>query len=141
VAAIVHMTQQQFIALLCVYGIVVILAFVTEKFTPLPVHVSSAKPNRAEILKRKPKAYLGLFALTAALVIGCTIIGFVGMFFFWHVAPWIFACGVAGQILLFPAVFWSVQSGLVHRLNELELLLDGVILILVFFGPARQLFF
>lgn len=135
------MTQAQFIALLCVYVIVVVLTFVADRFTQVPEHVVSAKPNRQEILGRKSKLYIGVFTIVNALVIGCGVVAVIGMFFFWHIAPWLFAGSVAARIFLFATLFWKVRSGLEDMLNEIELLLDGVILTLVFFGPARHLFF
>jgi len=134
------MTHLQFTALLCMYGVVIALSFAAEKFDLLPSHVSRAKPNRLEILKRKPRVYFWLLGLTVAIGGCCEIAGFVGMFFFWHYAPLLFACGVACRALLFQSFCWSVQSGLEHMFNELEFLVIGVILALVFLGPAGQFF-
>jgi hypothetical protein len=135
------MTRQQFNVLLYVYALVVTLGFVVGKFVLLPDHVVSAKPNRMDILRRKSKFYLGVFTLTNTLVIGCGAVGFIGMFFLWQFTPWLFAGSIAGKIFLFPTTFWKVRSGLDDMLSEIELLLDGVILTLVFFGLARHLFF
>ena len=135
------MTQKQFFMVLCCYGLVVILGFVAEKFGSLPDHVISAKPNRMDILSRKSKFYLGVFTLTNVLVIGCGVTGFIGMFFLWRFAPWLFVAGIAGKVMLFRTTFWKVRSGLEDMFSEIELLLDGVILTLVFFGPARHFFF
>ncbi|MBI3850479.1 MAG: hypothetical protein HY298_09465 [Verrucomicrobia bacterium] len=135
------MTQQQFNVLLCVYALVVTLGFVVGKFVLLPDHVVSAKPNRMDILRGKSKFYLAVFTLANTLVIGCGVVGFIGMFFLWQFAPWLFAGSITGKIFLFPTTFWNVRSGLDHMVNEIELLLDGIILTLVFFGPARNLFF
>lgn len=135
------MTRQHFIILLLVYGAVVFLGVMAGKVSRLPDQVQSAKPNRMEILKQRSRIYVGLFAITSILVVICGIVGFLGMFFFWRFAPWIFGLGVFVKTLFFRTVFWKVQSGLEHMFNELELLLDGVVLTLVFFGPAKQLFF
>jgi len=135
------MTYQQLILILCGYALVVAGGFLVGKIVPLPDHVERAKPNRKEILAQKSKLYLGVFTITSCLVVGAGIVGFIGLFFRWHLAPWIFAGSLAGKILLFPSVFWKVRSGLEDMFSDLELLLDGVILTLVFFGPARPLFF
>ena len=137
-----HMTHSQFIGLLCVYGITYILSEIAEKCVSLPQHVIAAKPNLIKNLKLKSKFYLACFLLVTVVVAACGIIGFVGMLFFWPTAPWIFGCGVVGKILLSRIVSAVIiQGGVKHMFNEIELLLNGVILTLIFFGPAKQLFF
>lgn len=134
------MTAQQFTALLCLYVAVVVLNFLASRFVSLPEHVAKVKPNREEMLRQRSKLYLAGFGAANVLVIGCGLAGVVGMFLFWRFSPWVFGGAVFGKILLFRLPFWKISTGLETMLTELELFLDGVILTLALFGPARHLF-
>jgi len=134
------MTATQFIALLCLYLAVVAFNFISGRLAPLPEHVVKAKPNRQEILRQRSRVYLAGCLVANVLVMACGIVGILGMFLFWRFAPWLFGGAVIGKILLFRLPFWKVSSGLESMLSELELFLDGVILTLAIFGPARHLF-
>lgn len=134
------MTAKQFIALLCLYVAVVALNLFSGRLTSLPEHVVKAKPNRQEILRQRSRLYLAGCLLANVLVVACGVVGILGMFLFWRFSPWVFGGAVIGKILLFRLPFWKVASGLESILSELELFLDGVILTLALFGPARHLF-
>jgi hypothetical protein len=134
------MNATQFIALLCLYLAVVAFNFLSGRFARPPEHLAKAKPNRQEILRQRSKVYLAAFSLANVLVMACGVFGLLGMFLFWRFSPWVFGGAVIGKILLFRLPFWRVSSGLESMLSELELFLDGVILTLALFGPARHLF-
>ena len=75
--------------------------------------------------------------------IGFGAVGFIGMFFLWHVAPYLFAAAIFFKVFLSPCVtkFWEITNVWEMMCSHTEHILDGVILMLVFFGPARHLFF
>ena len=132
------MTYKQFILLLCLYACLVGGGPAAEKFLALP---REAKPNRNDLFGQRSKLFLATYVTTNGLLIGCGIVGFVGMFFRWNLAPWLFALGIACKNLVGPYFNWTVRSSWEQMCDNLELLLDGAILTLVFFGPARHLFF
>ena len=137
-----YVTHIQFIVILCVYVIIIVLSVIAEECVSLPEDARAAKPNLRKNFKFKSKANLAVFFFTSVFVVSCGIIGFIGMLFFWPAAPWIFGYGVVGRILLTRIVAEViVEGGLKHMFYEVELLLEGVIITLIFFGPARQLFF
>ena len=135
------MTHQQFIAVLCVYALAVVFGFVAAKHERLPKDVPDDKVYKEAILRQKSKLYIAVYGITAALILSCLAVGFVGMLFLWPVAPWLFALSVAGDILFYPRLGWRFKSELESKLSELQMVMAGVIVTLVFFGPARYLFF
>jgi hypothetical protein len=135
------MSRPQFIALLSGYALVDVVHILSGKYVRLPDHVERAKANREEILRGKPGLHLKfLFALSTFLLVAF-FIGIVGMFFFLRIAPWLFGVGVIGMAVFHPKKIWIINNGWEHALNDLESLFAGVILALVFFGPAQHLFF
>jgi hypothetical protein len=134
------MTRQAFILLLCVYGLVVVAGFVADKFILMPDRRGSTERNLMEIFRRKP-ALVPLVVFFTAPIFVCSIIGYVGLFFFWRMAPWIFAFGTIGRILLNFKLAQKSPNDLQSVLNVLELILVGFILALVFVGPVNRFFF
>jgi hypothetical protein len=69
------------------------------------------------------------------------VAGLIGMFFLWRPGCFLFLAGVCARVL-FPLtlVSWQTKSMWVGLFGELQLLLDGLIIALVFFGPAKALF-
>ncbi len=136
------MTQLQWIALLCAYVVVVALGFVAGRFVVLPTEVNDAKLRAEKELKRKIQSN-PLVILVNLLEMGLGAVGFVGMFFLWHLAPYLFAAAIFCKVFLppYPATSWHAASGWQMMLFHVEFILDGAILVIAFFGPARHLFF
>jgi hypothetical protein len=90
----------------------------------------------------KSKYFVVTFLIIGISCLLAGVVGFVGMFFFWPQAPFIYFSGVASKILFSPLLpvknprtVWENMCG------EIELFLDGLLMALVFFGPAKNLFF
>ena len=132
------MSLGHFILLLCVYGFVVILDLVASKSR----QEHAAALNFEAILKSKPRNYLWLMVLALGLIMVSGLIGFIGLFLFWHLAPWIFAFAMIGKIAFQDELSpLKSTSALRRAVDVLEFLFEGIILVLVFVGPARRWFF
>lgn len=127
---------------------------VASKFanlTSAPSEIRQARSKSEELLKETIRSYptanlkvnAAFFILVNLAVWSCALVGFVGMFFLWHVAPYFFAAAVFCKVFMLPFVerAWYVSNRWAMPFSHLECMLDEVILMLVFFGPARHLFF
>lgn len=130
------MTKKQLRWILCVYCIIVAgsftVGYLTESMAP-------------ENIPRLAPGWLISFPLMAmvicALMLFAGLAGLIGMFCCWGPSRYLFLAGVMSQIFLLPLfALWTVYTGWQEMFGELELLLDGVILTLCFWGPAKHLF-
>jgi hypothetical protein len=121
----------------------VFLNFLAGRFAQPVAEITNAKSKSEEIFKRKIKPHPIPVIIGNGFILGCGLVGFIGMFFLWYIAPFLFAVSIVGKHFSGPylQVFWSIKNGWETLLGSLELFMDGVILTLVFFGPARPLFF
>jgi len=94
------------------------------------------------VMQLLPSSQYSISYLVVAIVNGVFIpLGVIGMFCLWPLARYIWIIGLAafylGTLLLVP---WLVLSKWAALLGEIEFLLEGVILVLIFAGPAKDLF-
>jgi hypothetical protein len=135
------MTYTQFLILLCVFALNGLLSNLVGEFVPLPDSAKAVKMDWKKYLKNKSKVYLAIFMFVNVFIVLTWFIGFIGMAFLWHLAPWIFACAEASSLifsqLVAPLVIETVWK---IALSGMQMLLTGVILTLIFFGPAGHCF-
>lgn len=79
---------------------------------------------------------VGLYVLTILL----TIVGYIGLFLFWRPSRYIFLFAIAFQLLFPFSARWRVANSYVGFFNEVELFFNGMILALIFWGPANRFF-
>jgi hypothetical protein len=113
------------------------------RFTSLPEN-RPRKNEHAEFLASKtiPKWYALLcFVVTSFTLLG-GIVGFVGLFILWKRAPVIYCSALFGKIFLKPLFNPVVvsQNCWEELSATVEYVLDGFIMALIFFGPAKHLF-
>ena len=118
-----------------------IFRHIAEKKIPLSLEVEKVKLNTDEIVKKKGKIWALAFVFSFSTIVICGLAGFIGMFFLWPPAPCLFSIYVAAPILASSLLSHTVQSGIEELFGHLETFLEGVILTLIFFGPAKDLFF
>lgn len=135
-----RISKTYFRVLLLCYVIVVALNFLSDTWTAsvVPDIVKELEPSIQPTESMVLWISQGIF-LVSTLVMG--LMGFVGMFFFWSPARYIYLIAVVYKILLMlPIVSWQVHTNWEECFGETELFLDGVILTLCFLGPAKYLF-
>jgi hypothetical protein len=145
-ALFIPMTYLEFIAVLCFYGIIIALTAVASRFAVVPAEISEAKSKSEEMFRKKLRSSptTMITAIVSTVVeLGFGVVGFIGMFFLWHFAPYIFAAAIFYKVFLSPCFdsSWFVENQWQMMLYHIEFILDGVILMLVFFGPGKHLFF
>ena len=126
------MTKAQFRGVLVVY----FLFLAGRRFAPysresiIPQVVRQAEPSTSPTV-----------GLLSALGILLFVVGMVGMFFFWRPSRYVFVCGMllyAGVILFdspwFAGIAWGGFCGYIQHV------LQGVIVVLAFVGPAHTFF-
>ena len=111
----------------------------------LPPRQAAFSDDRTiEHLRSKPKFFR--YALVACLLAAAAsgIVGFVGMFFFWPLAPKLFVVATVGKILIGPVFCRGLSSPTRNEWQQVcsysETLLDGVIAAATLIGSARPLF-
>lgn len=92
----------------------------------------ASEPKQYSRVERIALACYGISVILAALV------GYIGMFFLWNLAPFLFAYGVICKNIDFsiPAPTGRFRNGIVN----LEVFYEGFLITMLFFGPAGQLF-
>jgi hypothetical protein len=132
------MSQAFFILLLGVYGIVIAVSLVV----PASGQEHIAELKYSEALRSKPRVYTLLLIVATGLIMATGIIGFIGMLFFWHLAPGIFGFAVIGKIALGGELSILHSTSMRDKvLTIAQYVLEASILGLAFFGPARRWFF
>ena len=137
------MSYRNFIILLITYLLIVLGTMLCERFGYLPPEAAKVKPRIREDLDRERRGEFHAIGLTNVLILIIGLAGFVGLFFLWPPARWLFGASilaniVIGKIFSFPR--YVVRSPVAEVFVELEFFLGGVIVSLIFFGPARTLF-
>lgn len=69
-----------------------------------------------------------------------TVVGYLGLFLFWRPARYMFLCGVILQALCEYSARWSVTNSYENVVDTIEVLFNGVLLALIFCGPAKEFF-
>jgi hypothetical protein len=133
------MKRRTFRLIVCAYFLLVAAGIICGEF------ISSVVPP--EILKSVPINFpesniiviLGFCMFGAIILAG--IVGVIGLFFFWPPSRYIYLAAVLSGIILEPVMRpWYIHTGWTEIFGGLEGLLSGVIITLVFLGPARNLF-
>lgn len=99
---------------------------------------SELPPGVAAALRTKQLSHLE-FVLGIATLLALTV-GYIGMFLCWGPSRHIYSVALLGKLSYSLAVPWSAQIARVVFLGNLELLLDGVLITLIWAGPAKHLF-
>ena len=138
------MSYSGLLELLFCYAVVVLINAVAASFMDIPKNGLSAEQEMDKAIKSKLTSIGAIVRLSAAgvLITLLSVTGFVGMLCLWHLAPFIFCAGVIGRICLTPIVA-SVYTihWVTYMSAEIISAFEGVILALIFFGPARHLFY
>ena len=89
-----------------------------------------------------PAAYSAPFDLGLAVLLMISLaVGLIGLLCLWNPARYIFAAAVVGMIMVSPLYsLWWVHTSWELIFFETSRLLEGVIIALVYFGPAKVLF-
>jgi hypothetical protein len=128
------------------YLFLVITDFVTDSATKSMIPDFVANAERSDAYARfipphgiSPFTVVSFCVVIAVLV--AALVGFIGMFCFWRPAPYLFLVSVLARILISPLLWtWHVETGWADLIGSLGTMLDGVIVALVFFGSAKDLF-
>lgn len=134
------MTKKQFRWVLCAYCVIVACSFIVGLWAEfmIPETIREMEPSlRWE--NSLPFLYI-ILRISQALLLAA-FVAIAGLFYFWSPSRYIFLAVTIVKIFLLPlCIIWMVHTGWQGMFDELELLLDGVILTLCFFGPAKHLF-
>ena len=138
------MAKRAFRGLLLIYLLLFVLSGVLHIIASkrgIPPDVLQRADNQLIILSDSTPlalelAIVGLYVLT--VVLAC--VGYVGLFAFWKPSRHIFLCSVILKMLFPFSVRWTVANSYISIGNSLELVLDGIILALVYWGPVSRFF-
>jgi hypothetical protein len=138
------MTRNAFRLLLLFYILLFILGtiniFMIEgKFIPSDI-IERAKKAEFIFMDDTPFVIQVIIVAIMGLTILTGFVGFLGMLFFWSKSRYLFALAIILRILLTFSEKWGVSSSLNSFLGEFVTLLDGIIICLIFWGPAKSLF-
>ncbi len=130
------MTKKQFRWILCVYCAIVAASFIVEYLTESMVPENIPKMEPGWMISFP---LIAIIICVVMLTVG--LVGLIGMFCCWGPSRYLFLTAVMSSIFLLPLfALWTVHTGWYEMLGQLELILDGVILTLCLFGPAKHLF-
>ena len=128
------MSRTQFRWLLVLW-LVLIVGRLASPSTQLPVGVSAA--NQSSVVETfstlTGKAYV-------IVVLGLTIVGFVGMLRTWRFAPHVFLAAYVVEFAGMPLAGWYAATGWQVMFEGLAGVLAGALFVIAVFGPAKQLF-
>jgi len=138
------MTRRQFRWLLVSNLLLGIIALVVHASTQSLIP-ETVRTEHSALFGRIAPQYLDI---VIAASLGCLIlliivllIGLVGMFFFWKPSRFFFLAIVLVSILFYPVLYpWYVDTAWDRLLTAFGDVFDGVLLALIFFGPAKPLF-
>ena len=133
------MIKAQFRWLLIGYVVIVIMSFIPELYSHLiiPDVVLKLEPSYVAVAESMPLP----LRMVRPIMAGAGLMGIIGMFCLWSPGRYIFLLGVAMRTLGFPLFFsWTVTTGWGVLFSEITVILDGTILTLSLFGPAKHLF-
>lgn len=137
------MKKKRFRILLFVYFLIVIaggiVSFSDDRVLPSDI-IQRADNATYLLMDGTPFAIQIVIASMIGLTLLLSVIGGFGMLFFWGKARYLFAFSVGLKILLSMSQKWSVCSCYTGFLGGIELLFDGMLIALVFWGTAQPLF-
>ena len=134
------MSKSVFRWLLVIYVIVGIMSAVPFLFDWGNVPHAVRQLETSIILPNStPLIVFGLVYLL--FVFGLYLLGVIGMFYLWPLARYIWIAGITMDILMHPFIPWQVAIGWTMFFGRIEALLTGGILVLIFAGPAKDLFY
>lgn len=134
------MTKRQFRWLICIYCVVVACSFIAEIWaeSTVPKTVREIEPS---LRWEDSLTFLYIILRISQAILLAALMSIVGLFYLWSPSRYIFLAVTICKILLIPlCIIWMVPTGWQVMFDELEVLLDGVILTICFFGPAKHLF-
>jgi hypothetical protein len=117
-------------------------------------HVFDTRMIPSDILERAEKADRTnmwiqegtpqVFRIVVIMAIGATILTFMtglfGMLFLWNIARYLYLIAMVAILCWEFASPWVVRSSVTTFLNEIDMLYNGVLVYVVFFGPAKIYF-
>jgi len=128
------MTHMQFAILLGVYLVLILIIPKTSSF-------SKQKDHATKYLATKSKQFLVTYTIINLIMLLIFIAGIIGMFFLWWASPILFFAGIAAKNLDSLVIPPRSHSGLNIFISEIENIFEGALFVVVFFGPARHLFY
>ena len=140
------MTRRNFRLLLIGYVLLVAIDLATGSITDSTIPTTVLEAQRTALHGRFFSH--GISALTVFVVceviamILAAVVGLIGMFFCWRPAPYIFFAAVIARNFAYPLMWpWHAEAGWEGFVGSFGIALEGVIFAIVFFGPAKSLFF
>lgn len=124
------------------YGAFVTLLLIYAGFVIVDLFGDGREGWRISARERPTKSFnrvgKALFAIYGIGFVLAALVGYVGMFFLWDLAPFLFAIGLICKNIYFspPSPSSAFRNGIVN----LETFYEGFLVALLFFGPARELF-
>ena len=103
--------------------------------------LSKQKDHATKYLTTKSKLFIFAYTIVYMIIALAFILGFAGMFFLWTFSPLLFFSGMVGMFLDPLLIPQSSRSGLTIFLAGLEHFFVGALFVLIFFGPAKHLFY
>lgn len=133
------MNKAQFRWLLIGYGVIVIMGFISDQYSHLVIPDAVLKLEPSYLAESMS---LRMLQLVYVPILGSAgLIGIIGMFCLWSPGRYIFLLGVAMKILGAPLFFsWGTSTGWSALFTGIAVILEGTILTLSLFGPAKDLF-
>lgn len=133
------MNKAQFRWLLIGYVVIVIMGFVLDHYSHLVIPDAVLKLEPSYAAESMPLRMVQM--VYVPIMAGAGLIGIIGMFCLWSPSRYIFLLGVAMRILGFPFFFsWTASTGWSGLVAGITVILEGNILTLTLFGPAKDLF-
>jgi len=128
------MQRKHFIFILIAYIVVIIGGGVSVSLTRFLI------PSAVVEIEEMDEPSLSVLIIGPIIILGA-VVGLIGMLCFWRPAIYIFTAAVIAKIILSPILgTWKAVASWETVFGELEILLDGIIITLIFFGPAKNLF-
>lgn len=107
----------------------------------IPQGLLEIADKQSLILGDRVPLFLGVILIgLGILTILLTVVGYIGLLLFWRPSRYIFFSAIALQLLFPFSARWSVANSYVSFINSVELLFNGMILALIFWGPASRFF-
>jgi len=133
------MTYIPFALLLTAYVILVASDYIAGA---LPIHPDRVRIDAVkEHLTNRPKLFVAIYGIASSIFIILFISGLIGLYFLWAFAPYLFLAGLIGKFadsIVIPVK--NERNQLERILEEIQFLLEGFLLAILFFGPAKHLF-
>lgn len=133
------MTYFQFALILSLYAGVVGLEFVFGALSPhrFSYHDDPCK----RYLETKSRLFVGGYVFATMILMASYLVGFVGLYFLWLWAPYLFLLGAIGKFLDSCLIPVRRKRGRLEEVaGRLEAPFEGFLIAILFMGPASSLF-